>query len=331
MNAQCEQPTAAPRALPARRAAVRGRRPRRPGDRPWWTQGRREALWFYLMASPWIVGFVVFLAGPMVASLYLSMTDYDLLTPPEWVGLDNYVRMFGEDPLFWKVLRNTAFYTFLSVPVSTVLSVALAALLHKPLPGMRFYRTVVYLPALVPLVASAMLFTWVLAPDAGLINRGLGLLGIEGPAWLLSETWVIPALILMSIWSVGTGVVLLLAGMQGIPPELIEAATIDGASPRQRFFRIVLPMLSPVILFNVVMGLIGAFQVFSQVYILTGGGPNNASQMLVPYVFEEGFQNYRMGYASALSWLLFAVIMICTAVVFRSSSRWVFYESEVAR
>jgi multiple sugar transport system permease protein len=288
-------------------------------------------MWFYIMASPWIAGFIIFLAGPMVASFYLSLTDYDLLTPPQWIGLDNYRRMLVEDPLFWKVLRNTAYYTFLSVPLSTVLSVALAALLNKPLPGMRIYRTIVYLPALVPLVASAMLFSWVLAPDTGLINRGLALIGIRGPAWLLSETWVIPALILMSIWSVGTGVVLLLAGMQGIPQELLEAATIDGASGTQRFFRIVLPMLSPVILFNVVMGLIGAFQVFSQVYILTGGGPNNASQMLVPYIFEEGFRNYRMGYASALSWLLFAIIMACTAIVFRTSSRWVFYETEVRR
>jgi multiple sugar transport system permease protein len=299
--------------------------------RPRWTQTRREAMWFYVLVSPWIVGFLVFLAGPLLASLYLSLTDYDLLTTPHWVGLSNYVRMFSDDPLFWKVLGNTAFYTLVSVPLSTVISVALAALLNRPLPGMRVYRTIVYLPALVPLVASAMLFAWVLAPDAGLINKALALVGIRGPAWLLSETWVIPALVLMSIWGVGTGVVLLLAGMQGIPGELLEAATIDGANARQRFFRIVLPMLSPVILFNVVMGLIGAFQIFSQVYILTGGGPNNASQMLVPYLFEEGFKNYRMGYASALSWVLFAVIMICTAIVFRSSSRWVFYESEVRR
>nr|WP_092881795.1 sugar ABC transporter permease [Actinopolymorpha cephalotaxi] len=283
------------------------------------------------MVSPWLVGFVVFLAGPLLASAYLSLTDYDLLTPPHWVGLANYVRMFTQDPLFWKVLRNTAYYTFLAVPLSTLASVALAALLNKPVPGMRIYRTIVYLPALVPLVASAMLFGWVLAPDAGLVNRALALVGVHGPAWLLEEAWVIPALVLMSLWGVGTGVVLLLATMQGIPSELLEAATIDGAGPRQRFFRIVLPMLSPVILFNVVMGLIGAFQVFSQVYILTGGGPNNASETLVPYIFEEGFKNYRMGYASALSWLLFAVIMVCTAVVFRSSSRWVFYESEVHR
>lgn len=288
-------------------------------------------MWFYLMASPWIIGFLVFLAGPMVASLYLSFTDYALLAPPNWVGVANYVRMFSEDPLFWKVLWNTAYYTFLAVGLATVFSIGLAALLNKPLAGMRIYRTIVYMPALVPLVASAMLFAWVLAPDAGLVNRALALIGIRGPDWLREEAWVIPALILMSLWGVGNGVVLLLAGMRGIPRELLEASVIDGASSRQQFFRIVLPMLSPVILFNVVMGIIGSFQVFSQVYILTSGGPNNASQMLVPYLFEEGFANYRMGYASALSWVLFAIIMICTAIVFRTSSRWIFYESEVRR
>jgi multiple sugar transport system permease protein len=194
---------------------------------------------------------------------------------------------------------------------------------------MRLYRTLVYTPALVPLVAATMLFAWVLAPDAGILNRGLGFLGVAGPDWLRDEHWVIPALILLTLWGVGSGVVLLLAGMQGIPKELLEASVIDGANPRQQFFRIVLPMLSPVILFNLVMGLIASFQVFAQVYILTEGGPNNESQMLVPYLYQQGFKYYHMGYASALSWLLFIIIMLCTAVVFRTSSRWVFYETEV--
>jgi multiple sugar transport system permease protein len=292
---------------------------------------KRETVWFYLMVSPWLFSFIVFLGGPMLASLYLSFTDYGLLTPPHWIGAGNYVRMFTEDPLFWKVLWNTTYYTVVSVAVTTVVSIALAALLNKPLRGMRVYRTIVYLPALVPLVASAMLFAWVLAPDAGLVNRALRLVGVTGPDWLREEAWVIPALILMALWGTGTGVVLLLAGLQGVPKELLEASVIDGASPRRQFFQVVLPMLSPVILFNVVMGLIGSFQVFGQVYILTNGGPNNASMMLVPYLFEEGFKNYRMGYASALSWVLFAIIMLGTAIVFRTSSRWVFYETEVRR
>jgi multiple sugar transport system permease protein len=306
-----------------------GRQPPRRVRRRSSRRSRVEARWFYLMVSPWIIGFVVFLGGPMVASLYLSFTDYDLLTSPEFIGFANYVRMFAEDPLFWKILRNTCYYTFVSVPLNLVLSIALASLLNRPLRGMRLYRTLVYTPSLVPLVAATILFSWVLAPDSGILNRALGLVGIAGPDWLRDESWVIPALILLTLWGVGSGVVLLLAGMQGIPSELLEASVIDGANPRQQFFRIVLPMLSPVILFNLVMGLIASFQVFAQVYILTSGGPNNASQMLVPYLYQQGFKNYYMGYASALSWLLFVIIMICTAVVFRTSSRWVFYETEV--
>ncbi len=283
------------------------------------------------MVSPWLIGFLVFLAGPLLASLYFSFTDYDLLTPPRWIGLGNYRYMFGTDPLFWKVVGNTVFYTAIAVPVSTVVSIGLAALLHRSVPGIRIFRTIVYLPSLVPLVASAMLFTWVLAPDTGLLNRALRLIGIHGPAWLLSETWVKPALILMSLWSVGTSVILLLAGMQGIPSEFGEAARIDGANSWQQFRRITLPMLSPVILFNVIMGMIGSFQIFSQVYILTKGGPDNASEMLVPYLFDQGFRFNKMGYASALSWVLFVIIMAFTALIFRTSSGWVFYESEVRR
>lgn len=294
-------------------------------------RARKEAAWFYVMISPWLIGFLVFLAGPLLASLYFSFTDYDLLTPPHWIGLGNYRHMFGTDPLFWKVVGNTVFYTAIAVPATTIVSIGLAALLHRSVPGIRIFRTIVYLPALVPLVASAMLFTWVLAPDTGLLNRTLRLVGIHGPAWLLDETWVKPALILMSLWSVGTSVILLLAGMQGIPAEFGEAARIDGANSWQQFRRITLPMLSPVILFNVIMGMIGSFQIFSQVYILTKGGPDNASEMLVPYLFDQGFRFNKMGYASALSWVLFVIIMAFTALVFRTSSGWVFYESEVRR
>lgn len=306
-------------------ARARPRRARRSA------RARKEAAWFYLMIAPWLVGFLVFLAGPLLASLYFSFTDYDLLTPPRWIGLGNYRHMFGTDPLFWKVVGNTVFYTAIAVPATTVVSIGLAALLNRSVPGIRVFRTIVYLPSLVPLVASAMLFTWVLAPDTGLLNRALRLVGIHGPAWLLDETWVKPALILMSLWSVGTSVILLLAGMQGIPAEFGEAARIDGASPWQQFRRITLPMLSPVILFNVIMGMIGSFQIFSQVYILTKGGPDNASEMLVPYLFDQGFRFNKMGYASALSWVLFVIIMAFTALVFRTSSGWVFYESEVRR
>lgn len=298
--------------------------------------GNREALWFYLLASPWIVGFVVLTLGPMLFSGYLSLTDWDLFNPPEWVGLDNYVKMFTGDPVFWKVLGNTAFYAFLSVPLCMLASLGAAYLLNKPLRFLRLFRTAIYLPTLVPLVATSILFVWMFAPDTGLINTFLGLFGIDGPEWLLDASWVKPALIVVSVWQIGTSVLLLLAGMQGVPKHLYEAAALDGATPWQQFRHITIPMLTPVIFFNLVMGIIGAFQVFAQIYIMTSkgnnfGGPDNASQMVVPYLFSHAFKFNHMGYASALAWVLFAILLALTAVVIRSSSLWVFYESEVQR
>ncbi|MEU9835103.1 sugar ABC transporter permease [Streptosporangium sp. NPDC048047] len=292
---------------------------------------RREALWFYLMASPWIVGFVVLTLGPVIVSIWLSMTDWDLFTEPEFVGPDNYVRLFTADPVFWKVLGNTAFYAFLSVPLGMAASLGVAYLLNKPLRLIRLFRTAVYLPTLVPLVATSILFVWMFAPDTGLINSFLGLFGVDGPEWLLDADWVKPALIIMSLWQIGTAVLLLLAGMQSVPRHLYEAAALDGAGPGRQFWHITMPMLTPVIFFNLVMGIIGAFQVFSQIYIMTEGGPDNASQMVVPLLFQHAFKFNHMGYASAIAWVLFLIMMLLTLVVIRSSSMWVFYESEVKR
>ncbi len=297
---------------------------------------KKEAIWFYIIVSPWIIGFLIFTVGPILASVYLSLTSWDLFNPPKFIGFNNYVRLFTKDPIFWKAVGNTLFFALISIPLSMVFSVGIAYLLNKPLRGMTFFRTLFYIPATVPIVASSLLFKWMLAPDAGLINRFLALFGIDGPAWLLDPDWVKPALILMSLWSVGAGVVLLLAGMRGIPNEFYEAAAIDGASGSQQFFSITLPMLSPVIFFNLVMGLIDALKTFSQIYIMTStggspGGPNNASLMIVPYLFDNAFRFYKMGYASAIAWLLFALIMVFTVLVFRSSSAWVYYESEVRR
>ncbi len=289
---------------------------------------RREALWFYLFASPWIIGFVVFLLGPMVASIYFSLTDWDSFTPPKWVGLDNYRRLLTDDPIFWKALWNTFYYAAISVPLGLVLGLWLANLLNKGVRMRKLFRTLIYLPTLVPLVATAMIFKMVLAPS-GPLNDLLGLVGIPGPSWLLEAAWVKPALILLSVWGAGGATVLLLAAMKGIPRELYEAAEVDGASSLRQFWSITVPQLTPIIFFNLIMGLIGAFQVFSQVYILTKGGPNNASQTMVPLLFNEAFSFYHLGYASALSWLLFAVIMIFTLIAFRSARRWVFYETEV--
>ncbi len=287
-------------------------------------------MWFYLFASPWIIGFVVFLLGPMIASIYISLTDWDSFTAPEWVGLENYKRLLTDDPVFWKALWNTFYYAAISVPLGLVIGLWLANLLNKQVRARKVFRTLIYLPTLVPLVATAMIFKMVLAPS-GPLNDVLGLVGIPGPSWLLESMWVKPALILLSVWGAGAATVLLLAAMKGIPRELYEAAEVDGASPIRQFWSITVPQLTPIIFFNLIMGLIGAFQVFSQVYILTKpvGGPDNASQMMVPLLFNEAFSFYHMGYASAISWLLFAVILVFTLLAFRTARRWVFYETEV--
>jgi multiple sugar transport system permease protein len=293
-------------------------------------RARREAMWFYLFVSPWLVGFLVFLLGPMVASVYLSMTDWDTFTEPTWVGLQNYVTLLKNDPVFWKALWNTLYYAAISVPLGLALGLWLANLLNKQVRGQRAFRTLIYLPTLVPLVATAMIFKMVLAPS-GPLNQLLGFFGISGPAWLLDSAWVKPALIVLSVWGAGGATVLLLAAMRGIPRELYEAAEVDGAGPIRQFWSITVPQLTPIIFFNLVMGLIGAFQVFSQVYILTKpvGGPNNSSQMMVPLLFNEAFSFYHMGYASAISWMLFAVILVFTLIAFRTTRKWVFYETEV--
>ncbi len=292
---------------------------------------RREALTFYAFISPWLFGFVTLVALPMLSSLALSFTDWDSFQPPQFVGLSNYVELFTDDPLFWEALGHTLYFAAVSVPLSLLIALGLASLLARPMRGARFFRTVIYIPAVVPLVAAAMIFKWLLAPDAGPVNAALALFGIDGPAWLLDADWVIPAIILLSLWQVGAGTILLIAALQGVPPELYEAARIDGASRFQQFWRISVPMVTPVLFFNLVTGLIAGFQVFSQVYVLTDGtsGPDNASLMLVPYIYDNAFRNYDMGYASALAWVLFLIIMGFSAIIMRSSRLWVFYETEV--
>ncbi|WP_078603034.1 MULTISPECIES: carbohydrate ABC transporter permease [unclassified Streptomyces] len=293
---------------------------------------RREALWFYLFVSPWMIGFLVFLFGPMIASVYYSMTDWDSLTAPVWVGFQNYVRLITDDPRFWKALWHTFYYAAVSVPLGLVLGLWLANLLNKQVRARKLLRTLIYLPTLVPLVATAMIFRQVLAPN-GPFNDALGFLGISGPSWLLDGDWAIPALIVMSAWSAGSATVLLLAAMKGIPKELYEAAEVDGASAVRQFWSITLPHLTPIIFFNLIMGMIGAFQVFAQVYILVPKGKLPAAyagaETMVPYLFDQAFGNYHMGYASAISWLLFLVVLVFTLIAFRTARRWVFYETEV--
>jgi multiple sugar transport system permease protein len=306
----------------ARTARLAGRR------RKMSSRSRKEAFYFWLFISPWLIGFVGFLLGPMIASVYISFTEWDSFTPPEWVGLDNYAKALTEDPVFWKALGNTFYYALISVPLGLIIGVWLANLLNKKVRGRKLFRTFIYLPTLVPLVATAMVFKMVLAPS-GPLNDLLGWFGIDGPNWLLDPTWVKPALIVLSAWGAGGATVLLLSAMNGIPRELYEAAEIDGANSWRQFWSVTFPQITPVIFFNLIMGLIGSFQIFSQVYILTAGGPDNASQMMVPLLFREAFSFYHFGYASAVAWLLFLVILAFTLIAFRWSRSWVFYEQEV--
>lgn len=286
----------------------------------------------WLFVSPWVIGFVLLTAGPMVYSLYLSFTASSLLSPPQWVGLENYRRMFA-DPIFYRSLGNTAYYAALGVPLGMVLSLGLALLLDAPVRGLGFFRTLFFLPSVTNTVALSILWLWLLNPEFGLINLALARFGLEGPLWLQDETWAKPALVLMSLWTVGGQMIICLAALQGVPPELKEAAAIDGAGPVRRFFAVTLPLISPALLFNLIMGLVGALQVFTQAFVMTGGvqpgsegGPNQSTLFIVLYIYKKAFQEYDMGYASALAWALFLIITVCTWIAWRVSKSRVHYE-----
>ena len=290
-------------------------------------QARREERFFFLFISPWILGFIVFTAGPILASLFFSFNIYDAIQPPRWVGLANYRNLF-RDRLFWQSLRVTSLYTAGAVPLGIVLSMAIALVLNLNIRGVSVFRTIFYLPSVISGVAVSLLFMWIFNSDFGLLNYLLWkLFHIRGPAWIMNERWVIPSLILMSIWGIGGGIIIYLAGLQGIPTELYEAAEIDGANWWSKQLRITLPMMTPVIFFNLVTGIIGSFQVFTQAYVMTGGGPHNASLFYVLYLYRNAFYYFKMGYASALAWVLFAIVLALTLLVFRSSSAWVYYEA----
>ncbi|MHA6533540.1 carbohydrate ABC transporter permease [Paenibacillus sp. BAC0078] len=286
----------------------------------------KDGRWFYIFISPWLIGFLGLTLGPIIFSIYMSFTDWDLFQSPNFIGFENYINLLTDDPIFWKSVGNTFFYALIAIPLGMTISLWIAYYLNKKLKGITFFRVLYYLPSVVPVVAASLLFIRLFAPTEGLINEMLSFVGIQGPRWLLDPNWVKPALVLMSLWGVGGGVVLLLAGMKGIPPELYEASSIDGASSGQSFFSITFPMLTPVIFFNLITGIIGALQTFAQVFIVTAGGPDNASQMVVPYLFQNAFRFYKMGYASAIAWILFIIILVLTLIVFRSSALWVHYE-----
>ncbi len=286
---------------------------------------RVEERWFYLFISPWIVGFLVFTAGPMLASLFFTFTRYDIVHTPKWTGLDNLTTMIHTD-LFWQSLKVTTYFTVGSVPTSIVLSLAIALLLNQKVRGMAVFRTIFYTPAVVSGVAVSLLWLFLFDPQFGPINWALSLVGIQGPQWLLDEAWVIPALVIMSLWGIGGGIVIYLAGLQGIPSELYEAAAIDGAGGWRKFLSVTLPMMSGVIFFNLIINVIASFQVFTQAYVMTQGGPHYASNFYLLYLYQNAFQYFNMGYASALAWVLFLIILAITAAFFKSSPLWVYYE-----
>jgi len=288
------------------------------------SQRASEEIIGYLFISPWLIGFLVFTGGSMLVSFGLSLFDTDLLETLNFIGLRNYVRL-PVDTLFLKSLEVTFVYTLMAVPLNTLIAIAIAMLLNQKVAFLSFFRTVYYLPALVTGVAVALLWSWVLSPDYGLVNDFLRFLHLPQPRWLLSEFWVIPSLVIMALWGAGTNMLLYLAGLQGIPTALQEAARIDGANAWRVFWNVTLPLLTPTIFFNVVMNMIGSFQVFTQNYVLTQGGPNNASLSIVLFLYRKGFQQFHFGYASAVAWVLFAIIMVFTLLVFRTSN-WVHYE-----
>jgi len=298
--------------------------------KPLLTVARREALAGYLFIAPWLVGFLVLVLGPVIASFYFSLTDYEIVKSPVFVGLDNY-REMAHDDLVWQALKVTAIYVAVSTPLSLALSFAVALLMNQRVRGLGLWRTVYYLPNLVPIVASTMLWLWIFDPQFGLLNTLLAKVGIDGPLWLQSNRWALPSLILMSLWGIGGPMLIYLAGLQGIPTDLYEAVAVDGGGALAKLRTVTIPMMTPVIFYNLVLGMIAGSQVFAQPFIMTGGGPRYGTLFYVLYLYQNAFQYFRMGYASALAWFLFLVLLVLTIVLFRWSTLWVFYEGDTRR
>jgi multiple sugar transport system permease protein len=285
----------------------------------------REAIECYIFMMPVILGLLLFYLGPMIASLWFSFTDYDMLSAAEWVGLENY-RDLANDDLFWKSLRVTVMYSGISVPLVLVTALLLALLLNQRFRGVTFFRTIYYLPTVMSGVAVATLWKWIFNTDYGILNLLLDKAGIRGPSWLTDGDWAIWALIMASLWTVGGSMLIFLAGLQSIPADLYEAAAIDGAGAWSRFRNITVPMLSHVTFFNLVLGIIGALQVFTEAWVLTEGGPNNSTLLLSVYLYRNAFEYLKMGYASAIAWVMFMIVLALTLLVFKSAPMWVHYQ-----
>ena len=299
-------------------------------SRPWKVSRNvlEEHLTALLCISPWLLGFLAIEIGPILTAFWLSLTKYNIIKPAKFIGLSNYQEMLTTDKLFWQSLKVSANYAAGSVILGIILGVGLALLLNQNVRGIAFYRTGFYLPAVVSGVAVAYMWILVLQQE-GILNAMLGFIGIDGPNWLYTREWALPAFILMSLWQVGGGMVLYLAGLQGVPTELYEAASIDGAGRFAKFGNVTLPMISPVIFFNFIIGIIGSFQVFTGGFIITKGGPVDATMFYVLHLYFKAFESLRMGYGSALGVVLFAIIMALTYLSFRASNRLVYYEGRL--
>lgn len=287
-----------------------------------------ETAWAWLFVAPAVLGFVLFAIGPIAASLAMSFTDWPIISAPSWVGAGNYVRLFLRDPLFWTSLKVTILYAALSVPLAMAVAFGLAVLLNQNIRGLGLLRTVFYLPSVFPVVASSVLFLWFFNPEFGVLNAGLRALHLPASQWVYAPATALPSLILMSLWSVGGTMIIFLAGLQDVPQHLYEAVDIDGGTSRHKAVHVTIPMITPVILFNLVLSLIHGLQAFTQAYVMTQGGPNNATLFYVFYLYRTAFADGQMGYAAAMAWILFVIIAALTALIFRSSRVWVYYEGE---
>ena len=281
-----------------------------------------------LFISPWLIGFCVLTLYPILASAYYSLTNYDIVSAPQFIGLNNYVDLFTQNPLFGQAVGNTVYYAAIAIPLNICIAIGVALLLNVDVRGRSIYRTLFFLPSIVPDIAAAMLWAWSLNPQFGLANSLLKALGLPTVGWLTDPAWAKPSLILINAWAFGGSVVIFLAALQDIPRHLYEAADLDGANTWVKTRYVTLPMLTPVIFFNLINGIIGAFQYFTNAYVLTGGqgGPAGSTTFYSLLLYRNAFSYFKMGYASAMAWVLFAAVFVLTLILFRSSGRWVYYE-----